>query len=124
MSRGPDGSSQLFASIERQDSAARVRVVGPNFGEREGPIVTSMIETFVEEQPTVKVIVLDFTDVEFINSSGLGSCVTIHRNATGGKRKVALFGVCPNIMEVFKMTHLHKLFKMVENENALNKLVS
>lgn len=119
------GNPQLFAAIANEGSAARVKLVGPNFGEREGPIVVSMIESHLDEHGSaVKTVVLDFTDVEFINSSGLGSCVTIHRNATARKNKVALFNLSKPLLEVFKMTHLHKLFKVVDSDKALAKLMS
>lgn len=123
MSPSPE-SKQLFASISVDGHAMRVGVVGPNFGEREGPVVQKMIQSkFEETSDGFKFVVLDFSDVDFMNSSGLGSCVMIHRQVTAEKAKVVLYALGDDLRQVFKMTRMDKLFKLADDEKKLGKII-
>ena len=62
----------LFAHIDDTTGVLTARLVGPAFGEREGEVVYSMLESATN--PGHRALVLDFTDVNFVNSAGLGAC--------------------------------------------------
>lgn len=57
--------------------------------------------------------VLDFSNVHFIDSSGLGVLVTVLRNISkqGGDIKIA--GPSPEVQSLFSLTRLDKVFDIV-----------
>lgn len=114
----------LFADVTVEGGVLTARLVGPSIGQREGPIIASTIEAkFVDAAPPVRHVVLDFADVTYINSSGLGSCVTIHNQAKSQKAGVVLYRMRDDIRDVFKMTRMDKIFKIAPDEKKLAKFV-
>jgi anti-sigma B factor antagonist len=65
------------------------------------------------EQGQVK-IVLDITDVSFIDSSGLGAIVAGLRAANQAGGDVKLAGLSPQIRMIFELARLHKVFEITE----------
>jgi anti-sigma B factor antagonist len=77
-----------------------------------GPLVTENLYLFhsamrVEDSPT---IVLDMTNVPYIDSAGLGSLITayVSRQKTG--HRVALAGVNKRVLRLFEITKVEPLF--------------
>jgi len=115
-------STQLFADMQFNDGVLMARLVGPNFGQREGPVVVSMIEAELAKSPA-RLIVLDCSDISFINSSGLGSCVVIHNRAKAIDGKVVLYALRKDLVDVFKMTRMDKLFVIAADAKRLAKVM-
>ena len=114
---------QIYADLSFANGVLTARLEGPNIGDREGQAIAGMIESHIEEQAwTIKAIVLDFSDVKFINSAGLGSCVVIRNNALRIKAEPVLFGLSKDIANAFRMCGFGKIFKIIENEKKLSKL--
>ena len=66
-------------------------------------------------------IYLDFSNVEFVNSSGLGSLINLLKELR--KKDVALYIVNPSdfIKSLFELTHLDQIFTSYNNiEEAIN----
>lgn len=117
-------SEERFAEIGLDRGVLTARLTGPSVGQREGEVVARMIQVRLDGGDPVNSIVLDFTDISFINSAGLGSCITVHNNAKGHGAKVILYAMAANISDVFKMTRLDKIFKIADDEKRLQKLVA
>lgn len=66
-------------------------------------------------------VVLDFTNVQFMASSMLGKLVALHKKVKGYKAKMKLANVAPDILEVFKITRLDKLFDIEKDTEAARK---
>ncbi len=60
-----------------------------------------------ETSPTV---IVDFTDVPFIDSSGLGALVSAHLHAQKANRKVALAAMNSQVKALLDMTNVGKFF--------------
>jgi anti-anti-sigma factor len=74
----------------------------------------------VENRARRKVI-LDFGNVRFLSSSALGVLINLRKKADSIKGKVMLCCIRPEILRVFKLTSLDKLFEIHESEEkALN----
>ena len=73
------------------------------------------------EKPTEGRVVLDFQKVQFMSSSMLGKLVQIHKKCKGFKVKVKLAAIDKEILEVFKITKLDKLFDIESDEAAARK---
>ena len=66
-------------------------------------------------------VILDFQKVQFMSSSMLGKLVQIHRKCKEFKVKLKLAGINREIMNVFKITKLDKLFDIEKDEVAARK---
>ena len=58
-------------------------------------------------------VILDLSDVSFIDSSGLGSIVAAMKQM-GTQRKLHLAGLTPNVDRVFRLTRMDKVFTIHE----------
>ena len=77
-----------------------------------GPLTTESVSDFQnavrrEKAPTM---ILDLTDVPYVDSSGLGSLVTAHVSRQKLGQQVALSGVNERISKLFEITKLGELF--------------
>ena len=57
-------------------------------------------------------VLLDFGNVEFMSSAMLGLLGQVHRKIAAGKGRLRMCGIRPEIMQVFKLTSLDKLFSI------------
>lgn len=64
-------------------------------------------------------IVLDFSEVSYLNSTGLSLLITLRRRANDKNRGLELCSLQPQIDEVLSITQFHKLFKIHRDDNAV-----
>lgn len=55
-------------------------------------------------------IILDFSNVEYLSSAALGKLITMDRKVKAISGALRLCSIKPNILEVFKITHLDNVF--------------
>ena len=61
------------------------------------------------------VVVVDFSGTKFIDSVGLGCLVSLlKRAASNDGAKVVLCSLSPQVMQIFEMTRLHRLFEIFD----------
>ena len=63
-------------------------------------------------------LVLDFTKVQFLSSSALGVLITLQKKATAAKATVVICGMRKELMKVFEIMKIDKLFKFCADERA------
>lgn len=63
-------------------------------------------------------LLLNFKDVRFMSSSVLGRLVHLNKKCKGDKTRLVLCNISAEIMEVFKITRLNKVFDIYESEDA------
>jgi anti-sigma B factor antagonist len=63
-----------------------------------------------------KSVLLNFTDVEFLSSAALGKLITLDRKVKSHKGRMKLSNIRPEILEVFKITKLDKVFDIRKDE--------
>ena len=61
-------------------------------------------------------IVIDFTKVKFLSSSALGVLIRLQKKSKEIKGSVALCGLRKELMQIFKITSLDKLFTFYDTE--------
>jgi len=67
-----------------------------------------------------KALVLDLSDVRFVDSSGLGALLAGHKNAGLREGRFALSGVQERVQSMFELTRLHRVFEIHSSvEDAL-----
>jgi anti-sigma B factor antagonist len=73
--------------------------------------IRAIIDT--EEQPR---LLINFTDVDHLSSAALGKLITIHNRIRNGKKgQLRLCNIDPQILQVFVITKLNKLFEIHED---------
>ena len=69
-----------------------------------------------------KLIALDLSGVDFIDSSGLGAIVSSLK-LLGGEGDLVISGATPTVLSLFKLTRIDRVFTLVETEeDALRTL--
>jgi anti-sigma B factor antagonist len=63
-----------------------------------------------------KKILLCFTGVEFLSSAALGKLITLDRKVKSHKGKMKMSNIRPEILDVFQITKLDKVFDIREGE--------
>jgi anti-sigma B factor antagonist len=79
-----------------------------------GPLTMENVSPFLnavrrESAPTV---ILDFSGVPYLDSSGLGSLVSAYTSCQKAGRRVALTGVNQRVLKVFEITKVEPIFLM------------
>ena len=67
---------------------------------------------------TVKTVLLDFTKVEYINSSGIALVIQVLMEAANSGQKVLAFGLSPHFMKVFTMVGITKYAGLFPDQAA------
>ena len=76
----------------------------------------------VDERYKIK-LVLNFENVEFLSSAALGKLITLNKKVKNENGALRLCGIRPQILEVFRITKLNKLFQIYDTEEqALARL--
>lgn len=109
----------MFIETETDRNHLIVRVSGRIGGE-------SSLEFYRQTKEIVSAnpdhnIILDFKNVDFIDSSGLGSLVAINSHLMKHKRSLTICAVPDNLYGLLKITNLFSILKIVEKtEDAVN----
>jgi anti-sigma B factor antagonist len=64
-----------------------------------------------------KKVVLDFANVEYLSSAALGKLITLDKKVKADKGELRLCTIRKDILEVFKITRLDKLFKIFDTRD-------
>ncbi|MBF0236329.1 MAG: STAS domain-containing protein [SAR324 cluster bacterium] len=78
-------------------------------------IAKDLISPFVDDLD-VKTIIINFEDVPFMDSSGLGVLVSFYNIMKENQRTFILCGLGGNLMEIMKTTCLDSIFTIYETE--------
>ena len=65
---------------------------------------------------TAKLVLLDFSKVEYINSSGIAIVIQLLIEAANSEQKVYAFGLTPHFAKVFTMVGITKYAKLFPSE--------
>ncbi len=63
-----------------------------------------------------KFLVLDLSKVEFMDSSGLGSLISILKLIALNKGSIVLCAVQEDVLKLFRLTRLNQVFQIFDNE--------
>jgi anti-sigma B factor antagonist len=61
-------------------------------------------------------LLLNFKDVKFMSSSVLGKLVSLYKKCKANKITLKFCEIKPEIMEIFKITNLHRIFDIQTDE--------
>ncbi|MGK7939395.1 MAG: STAS domain-containing protein [Crocosphaera sp.] len=80
------------------------------------------IQKLIEAKP--RVVVIDFKDVSFMDSSGLGALVLSLKTVRAAGSRLFLCSLNEQIMMLLELTDMHKVFKIFESREELEKEIS
>ena len=63
-------------------------------------------------------LLLNFSDVGYINSTGIALIVALLAKARGGMREVSAFGLTDHYRQIFEITRLSDFMEIFEEEDA------
>jgi anti-sigma B factor antagonist len=61
---------------------------------------------------SVEEVVMDFSQVEFVDSSGVGALVSVHKRVAEKGNAVILQDPCPAVVSVIELLRLHRVFTL------------
>ena len=69
------------------------------------------------DKEATQTVLLDFTQVEYINSSGIAIVIQLLMEATNASQKVAAFGLSAHFAKVFTMVGITKYAALYASQN-------
>lgn len=77
----------------------------------------ALMEAYAEANAAgAKTILLDFSDLEYMNSSGIGLLVTLLIRVSRNKQKLMAFGLSQHYRQIFTLTRLHEAIALYDSE--------
>ena len=105
--------------------AMTVREIGPGIRviDIQGEITafSEQVLTDAHEQATgddVKAVILNFTDLEYMNSGGIGLLVTTLIRAQRAGHTLSAYGLTDHYKEIFALTRLDEAIEIYDDEAA------
>lgn len=87
-----------------------VTLAGGMYVEEAGDLRAKLLELLEEGN---KNFLIDMTGLDYLDSTGLGVLVTIHKRALQNNGTVTLKGLQGRVKELFELTRLNKVFPIV-----------
>ncbi len=76
-----------------------------------------LMQAYAEaSQPTTRAIILNFTGLEYMNSSGIGLLVTLLIRVNRQKQRLLAYGLSDHYRHIFKLTRISDAIHIYENE--------
>jgi anti-anti-sigma factor len=101
----------LFVETTFSGGIVYATLVGPRIGEREAAIIANSVNGKLREYGSkVKSLVLDFSEVQFISSLGLGMCIDVRNTAEQNNAGTSIVNLTSHLQELFEMMRLDRLF--------------
>lgn len=114
-----------FVRVTVKGGVLTARLVGPNIGQREAPIITEEVGAVMERYGrAVRVLVVDLSDVTMLASMGLGMCIDLRNRAVKQKATAVLVGMSTEIAQLFKMMRIERLYKIARTREELAQFVA
>jgi anti-sigma B factor antagonist len=68
--------------------------------------------------PTTRVVILNFSGLEYMNSSGIGLLVTFLIRANRQKQRLLAYGLSEHYRHIFELTRLNEAIGIYDSESA------
>jgi anti-anti-sigma factor len=90
----------------------------------EAAILRETFQLLIQSEPIPKKVILDFSHTIFIDSSGIGTLMNILKNVQSCSIELILWGIHPDIKELFSLLDLDDMFTIESKSEPLNPEVS
>ncbi len=82
----------------------------------DGPEIHSLHSHLHDLLAESQTVILDLSDIQFMDSSGIGALVRLHATAKAGGSILRFCSPSPFVLQVLQFTHLHRIFEIHESE--------
>ena len=72
--------------------------------------------TLFEALPTVGKLALNLAAIRYIDSSGIATLIEVLKRSQQLKKEFVLFGLSPAVQDVFRLTHVIRVFQVFQTE--------
>ena len=72
--------------------------------------------TLFEALPTVGKLALNLGAIRYIDSSGIATLIEVLKHSQHLKMEFVLFGLSPAVQDVFRLTHVIRIFQVFQTE--------
>lgn len=72
--------------------------------------------TLLETLPDVARLALNLGAIRYIDSSGIATLIEVLKRSQHLKKEFVLFGLSPAVQEVFRLTHVVRIFQVFQTE--------
>lgn len=103
--------------VSEEDGVTRIEFVDRNIlDEANIQQIGDEISRIIDAQPQPKVLI-SFSNVDHLSSAALGTLITINHKIRSKDGQLRLADIDPQILEIFVITKLNKLFQIHENSD-------
>lgn len=95
----------------------RVAVIDVD-GDVTGESRAALEAAYTEIGPSVRAVVLNFSGLGYMNSSGIGMLVTLLVRTNRARQRLLAFGLSDHYREIFSLTRLDEAIAVVDDEDA------
>lgn len=107
--------ANLAVTVRRVNSASIIDLQGEVNGQAEDALMAAYAEA---SQSGVRAIILNFSGLEYMNSSGIGLLVTLLIRVQRQKQQLRAFGLTEHYLQIFQLTRLNEAIGIYESEAA------
>jgi len=105
---------EFRADVRRADGSSIIDLHGEIDAFAEEALLNQAYNQAVQQNPAT--LVLNFTDVDYINSKGIALIVGILANARRAGIRLLVFGLSEHYQEIFKITRLSDFMTILPDE--------
>ena len=111
---------QTKAKVDQAGDCAVIRFEG----DVTSASTAAVLGTYQKLPPQTGKVVLDFSKVPYLNSSGIALVIQLLMDANKNGRKVSVFGLTPHFQKVFTILGLAKHTTIHQDEEAAKSAVA
>src|ERR687889_2473956 len=108
-------AKHLEATVRQEPGVAVIDLTGEINGFVEEALSVAYSEAESNDPET---ILLNFEDVDYINSTGIALIVGLMARARGSKRRLVAFGLSDHYVEIFQITRLSDFMSVFPDEQS------
>jgi anti-sigma B factor antagonist len=102
-------------SVRHLSNACIIEIRGDVTGFAEETLMTAYAEA-TRDNP--QAVILDFTQLDYMNSTGIGLLVTLLIRAQRQEQRLMAYGLSSHYKQIFDLTRLNEAIGIYENEAA------
>lgn len=116
-------SINMKFSIENQDNVVIFKLKNVNLDSEISAQLKAKLLILI--QPDIEALIIDLTNVEYVDSSGLGALLLAQRQIKEFGMTIILAGVSESVQSMFKISQIHDVFLYADDiEDALDRYVA
>lgn len=114
-----------MVSLSEQGGVITARLLSPTIGTQHAmAIAPAVTEAMEAAGRSLRWLVLDFSEVTFLNSYGLGMCIELRKLAETHGGQTALTGLNKDLSDLLKLVRVETLFSIAADEAELREFIA